>query len=293
MRSALFALTALALIAPAACLAEKSQPAIETVQLPPDRAEIEAMMREILANDPSLVSNAGLDAAAREYFVKNPQAAGKAQTEAVVKAYLLDNPEVLIESLNVYERRQAEARQAELTRLVQTSQSALYNTKSDPSIGPANAPVTVVEFFDYRCGYCKQSTDWVFDLPAEYKNKVRVVFKELPIFGGISETASLAALAAAKQGKYEAMHRGLMGIENNDDLTDANIDAVAKAAGVNVQKMRADMNSAAVQKQLADSQALGASLQVGGTPGFFIGDQHIEGANTRAVEAAIAARLKG
>ncbi len=291
MRFALIALGALALIGPVACTNKDAADTIETVQLPPDRAEIEAVMRDIVATDPALLASADLDAAARDYFAKNPDAASTAKMEAIVKAYLLENPEILVEALTVYEQRQAAAKKAELAALVQNSKAALYNTKTDHSIGPANAKVTVVEFFDYRCGYCKQSTDWVFKLPEQYKNKVRVVFKELPIFGGVSETASLAALAAGKQGKYTEMHRALMGIENNDDLTDANIDAVAKAAGINVTKMRADMNSPAVQKQLADMQALGASLQIGGTPGFFVGDAHIEGANTAAVEAAIAKLL--
>lgn len=293
MRLVVIALTALALAGPLACTNKEAADAIETVQLPADRAEIEAVMRDIIANDPALLASADLDAAARDYFAKNPDAASAAKMEAIVKAYLIENPEVIVEALTVYEQRQAAARQAELAALVQSSQKALYNTKSDPSIGPANAPVTVVEFFDYRCGYCKQSTDWVFKLPDAHKNKVRVVFKELPIFGGVSETASLAALTAGKQGKYTQMHRALMGIENNDDLDDARIDEVAKAAGINVEKMRADMNSAAVQKQLDEMQTLGARLQIGGTPGFFIGDQHIEGANTGAVEAEIKRLLKG
>ncbi len=133
----------------------------------------------------------------------------------------------------------------------------------------------------------------MFGLPEKYDGKVRVVFKELPIFGGISETASLAALAAKRQGKYEAMHRALMGIENNDDLTDLAIDATAKSVGVNVEKMRADMQKGDLQAQLAEMKALGASLQIGGTPGFFIGDAHIEGADTASVERAIEAALKG
>jgi len=129
-------------------------------------------------------------------------------------------------------------------------------------------------------------------LPAKYDGEVRVVFKELPIFGGISETASLAALAAGKQGKYWEFHSALMKIKNNDDLTDAKIDELAAATGLNATKLRADMKSQAVQKQLADMKSLGAALSVTGTPAFFIGDQHIEGANLPVIEQAIEAALK-
>jgi protein-disulfide isomerase len=210
-----------------------------------------------------------------------------------VKDYLLENPETLVEALQAYEKKQAEDRTTQLAQLARENADALYKTAGDPSIGPANAKVTVVEFFDYRCGYCKRSVNWVQALPKANRDQVRVVFKELPIFGGVSETAALAALAASKQGKYNDMHLALMRIENNDDLTDAAIDAAARSVGINVTKMRADMASDDVKKQLGEMMALGQALQVGGTPGFFVGDKHIEGANTSAVEKAINEALKG
>ena len=129
-------------------------------------------------------------------------------------------------------------------------------------------------------------------LPEEYDGEVRVVFKELPIFGGISETAALAALAAGKQGKYLEMHVALMNLKSNDDLTEASIDALAAEEGINVAKMRADMKSTAVQQQLADMMVLGQNLAVAGTPGFFIADQYIEGANIPLIESAIEDALK-
>ena len=94
-------------------------------------------------------------------------------------------------------------------------------------------------------------------MPKEYDGNVRVVFKELPIFGGISETASLAALAAGKQDKYLEFHLALMDIKNNNDLTEAKLDEVAEDVGMNVQKMRADMKSMDIQRKLADSKQLG------------------------------------
>jgi protein-disulfide isomerase len=211
----------------------------------------------------------------------------KAEIEKIVKEYLLANPEVIEEALIALSEKERLA-QAELAASnIRTQAAALYATPTDYAIGPADAKVTVVEFFDYRCGFCKKSTDWVQGLPAAYDNQVRVVFKELPIFGGISETAALAALAAGKQNKYNAMHMALMNVDSNSDLTDKQIDALAQKAGINVVKMRADMRGLDVQKQLAAMKTLGQSLNVGGTPGFFVGETMIEGANTEAVDAAI------
>ena len=218
--------------------------------------------------------------------------ASKAEIEKIVREYILENPEIIEEALIALSEKEKIAQAAAAQAAIAANASELYAHAGDFSIGPADAKVTVVEFFDYRCGYCKRSVDWVRALPEEYDGQVRVVFKELPIFGGISETAALAALAAGKQGKYLELHVALMNLKSNDDLTEENIDALAAGVGINVAKMRADMKSPAIEKQLAEMKALGEALAVGGTPGFFIGEQHIEGANTAAIEAAIKDALK-
>lgn len=217
---------------------------------------------------------------------------GKEEIEKIVHEYIVAHPEVIEEALIALNDREKAARAEAARQAIIANQDALYRHAGDFSIGPADAKVTIVEFFDYRCGYCKRSVDWVRALPEEYQGDVRVVFKEFPIFGGVSETAALAAIAAGKQGKYLEMHVALMQIKNNDDLTEAKIDELAAANGINVAKMRADMKGQAVQKQLADAKALGSALDVTGTPGFFIGETHIEGANVPAIEQAIEGALK-
>ena len=219
--------------------------------------------------------------------------AEKSEIESIVREYILANPEIIEDALVALTEKEAAAQRDAARQAVAAHRDQLYNNPADYSIGPADARVTVVEFFDYRCGFCKRSVDFVRKLPEEYDGDVRVVFKELPIFGGISETAALAALAAGRQGKYLEMHVALMDIENNNDLTEEAIDRVAAKAGVDVRKMRADMASEAVKKELAEMQDLGMALAVGGTPGFFVGDAHIEGANIPQIEKAIEAALKG
>jgi protein-disulfide isomerase len=219
--------------------------------------------------------------------------ASKSEIEKIVHEYIVEHQEVIEEALVALSNREKAAQAAAAQAAISDNASQLYSHAGDFSVGPADAEVTIVEFFDYRCGYCKRSVDWVRDLPQSYDGKVRVVYKEFPIFGGISETAALAALAAGKQGKYAEMHVALMNLKSNDDLTEANIDALARDIGIDVAKMRADMKSKAVTQQLADMKSLGEALAVTGTPGFFIGTTHIEGANLPAIERAIKDELKG
>lgn len=215
------------------------------------------------------------------------QTASKAEIEKVIEEYILENPEIIERAFLALQEKAAVAKAEAAKAAIKENASKLYATKTDYAIGPADAKVTLVEFFDYRCGWCKKSVDQVRALPEAYDGQVRVVFKEFPLFEGVSTTAALAALAAGKQGKYVELHVAMMSLKSNDELTDAKIDELAAAAGINVARMRADMNSQAVKQQLADSQALAQALAVGGTPGFFIGDQHIEGANFAAIDAAI------
>jgi protein-disulfide isomerase len=224
---------------------------------------------------------------------KAPVTMERAELETIIHEYIVTHPEVIEEAiiaLNARDRANAaEAAKAAISQ----NKDKLYSLDTDHFIGPEDAPVTVVEFFDYRCGYCKRSMPFVQELPEKYDNKVRVVFKEYPIFGGISETAALAALAAGKQDKYYEMHVALMGLKSNDELTEKKIDELAKKVGVDVRKMRADMQSVALKKQLDDMQRLGHALNLGGTPGFYVGDTAIEGADEQGVRNAIKEALKG
>lgn len=217
----------------------------------------------------------------------------RSEIETIVHEYIVSHPEVIEEAIYALNARdRAEAAKAAKAAIA-ANHDKLYNLDTDHYIGPADAPVTLVEFFDYRCGYCKRSLSYVQGLPEQYDNKVRVVFKEYPIFGGISEDAALAALAAGKQGKYIDMHIALMSLKSNDELTDKKIDQLAETIGIDVRKMRADMKSTELRKQLDDMQTLGHALNLGGTPGFYIGDTHIEGADQQGIDDAIRAALAG
>ncbi|PKP81486.1 MAG: hypothetical protein CVT79_10400 [Alphaproteobacteria bacterium HGW-Alphaproteobacteria-18] len=217
----------------------------------------------------------------------------KAEVEKIVEEYILANPEIIEKALLALTEKERLAQASASKAAIADSKNELYNKSDDFFVGPEDAAVTVVEFFDYRCGYCKRSAEWTANLPKTYDGQVRVVFKEYPIFGGISETAALAALASGRQGKYIDMHLALMALKSNDDLTEQKIDELAMQLGIDVQRMRADMKSDGVKKQLADMQALGRTLKVGGTPGYFLGDQVIEGANLPKIDEAIRTAITG
>ncbi|MEM9739496.1 MAG: DsbA family protein [Pseudomonadota bacterium] len=218
-------------------------------------------------------------------------AMSRAEVQEIIRDYLMENPEIIEEALVELSARQ-KAEEDRLAREALTANfESLYENEADFTIGPDDAEVTVVEFFDYRCGYCKRSVDYVAGLPASYEGNVRVVFKEHPILSPESRQAALAALAAGKQGKYFEMHIALM--EHRGNFTAPEINALAADVGLDVDQMRADMDSDDVKKQLADSSALARELGINGTPAFFVGETSVPGANTPAVTRAIEAALQG
>jgi protein-disulfide isomerase len=202
----------------------------------------------------------------------------RAAIEAVVRDYLIAHPEVVEEALvALSEKRMAE------------NAAKLASDPRDFSIGPVDAKVTIVEFFDYRCGYCKRSMDWVLATARENPEDVRVVFKEFPILSAESRTASLAALAAGRQGKYNAMHQALMA--SKSDFSDAAIDEVAKSVGVDVKRMRADMKTKEILQHVSDVRDGALAVGAEATPTFFINGRVVAGYDVATLDRFIAEEL--
>lgn len=197
--------------------------------------------------------------------------AERAKIESVVHDYLLKKPEVLVEALQSMQKKQYE--EAEKT-VQQTQQSAgkyakaLFNQGSDPVAGNPNGKVTVVEFFDYQCAHCIDMVPTV-DAIIKANPEVRVVYKEFPIRGPVSEFAARATLAANKQGKYKELYHAIMG--SKQPLTQEGILASAKDVGLNVDQLKKDMSDKAVDAELKANMKLAQELKLFGTPAFFIG----------------------
>lgn len=208
------------------------------------------------------------------------------EIEKIVHEYLLKHPEVIIEAVNKYQENQRndEKKKAELSILSHKGQLV-----SDPAspVGGADAKdaVTVVEFFDYRCGYCKKMAPAI----AKYVNgsKIHLVYKEFPILGPDSAIASKAALAARKQGDYVKFHQGLMALQGT--ITMAQIEKVATADNLDFAKLKADMESPEIQAQISLNQGLASAIGVNATPSFVIGNELITGMmDDQEFQAAIA-----
>lgn len=202
---------------------------------------------------------------------------GRAAFRAEIRAYLLEHPEVLMEAIGVLEERQY-ARQAEedLT-LLQDNADALLQDPNSWAGGNPEGDITVVEFIDYRCGYCKRAHAEVEELVGSDGN-LRFVLKELPILGEDSVLAARFAVAVLQlmgPEAYKAAHDALMTLRG--PLGEAALIAIAGEIGGDAQALRSHMNSPEVNSVLAANQALAQRLGINGTPSFVIHETMVKG----------------
>jgi protein-disulfide isomerase len=205
-------------------------------------------------------------------FAKTFDDADKTAIQGIVKDYLLKNPEIIREALIELERRTAEAEKNRQKKLVAENQALLTDPKYAHIAGNEKGDITVVEFFDYNCPYCRQSLKDIEKLMDADKN-VRVIFKEYPILGKASTTASIAALASRKQGKYMEFHTALLSAKGR--INDEQITSIAKTVGLDVDKLKSDMKSADVLEAHKKNMEVGQKLGINGTPTFIFNDQVI------------------
>lgn len=204
---------------------------------------------------------------------------------------ILENPEIVLEAVAlVREREEAAKQQAAQDAIVQL-RDVLENDANAPVMGNPDGDVTVVEFFDYNCPYCKRSAAEIQAL-LEADPNVRLVMREWPILGEGSVFASLAALAAREQGKYEEFHFALMLADARKE--EAVVRRIARDIGLDLDQLEADMEADSVAGHLSDSDGMARVLGFTGTPSFVIGGQAINGYvpmedMLAAVEAARAA----
>jgi len=212
-----------------------------------------------------------------------PGALTDAQSAAVrdiIKTYLVkEHPEVLVDAMQELQHRDQATAQAKTEEAIKTSADKVYNDPNTPVGGNPKGDVTVVEFFDYNCGYCKLTQPEVDKLLEKDKN-VKFIYKDFPILGPMSTESGKAALAVYKgQGlaSYVKFHDALFAFKDHLQSDDEIYD-IAKKAGVDVEKMKKDMATDAVAAQIKANQQLGQDVGVRGTPMFIIGDNVFPGA---------------
>lgn len=199
-----------------------------------------------------------------------------------VRAYLLEHPELLEEMASRLQEKKLAQQSAEARKAIAAHRTALEKDPRDVVINPAGR-ITVVEFFDYRCGYCKTIAAEVSALVRENPD-VRLVLKEFPIFGGASDLAARAALTPAGRAAGLDFHQALM---EERTLTEASVSRLAASAGVSPEALAAAVKDEAITRQLADTRRLAQDLRIEGTPAFIVGDRLIPGADIDAVKTAI------
>lgn len=216
-------------------------------------------------------------------------AMSRADVEKIVRNYLLENPEVIFEAVDRMKAKEEDQRLVQLKDNAKKHATALFGETEPIVAGNPKGDVTIVEFFDYRCPYCKKGKQALVDLLKQDGN-IRLILKEYPILSAESELAARAAVASVPQGKYWDFHLALFGAE---ELSEESIYATAKSVGIDVAKLKVEMANPNVSKRLKDVQTLGQDMGVNATPTFFIGDQPYTGAMTlKEMKDAVAAVRK-
>lgn len=200
----------------------------------------------------------------------------KKELENLVRDILVKNPQILVEAMQALERQQEERAAAGAKLAIKENAKEIFDDGVSYVAGNPKGDVTLVEFFDYRCGYCKQVQGPLLALLKE-DSKLRVVLKELPVLGPDSMFAARAAIASQEQkGKYLDFHNAMMA--HRGQLPESEVFRLAGSVGLDIDRLKKDMASPKVSQVIERNLTLAQKIGVDGTPGFVIGEQLIPGA---------------
>ena len=206
----------------------------------------------------------------KEYF---PCAKKAAETASVnVEQVLKDHPEYVVNALQAYDQKMREEAEAQVKALVKSHEAAL-NEDNAPHQGPADSKIVMVEFFDYACGYCRRLFPDLNEVLAQNAD-VKVLYRPLAFVSQYSEYAARAALAANEQGKFNELHTALFTVQK--PLDEKLIDELAEKAGVDVEKMKADMKSDKVNAAFEANNSLAEKIQINGVPTLILNGEMLQ-----------------
>jgi protein-disulfide isomerase len=201
--------------------------------------------------------------------------AQKKEIRGLVREYILQNPEIIPEAVQILQEREESKKTAQAVSAIRANKAALFSPPEGTVLGNPKGDVTVVEFFDYNCGYCKQVFPTMMETVKE-DGKVKLVVKEFPILGNPSVVAARAALAARKQNKYAELHTAML--THRGSLTEDTIMKLAADVKIDVKKLQVDMKAPEINEILARNHKLAQDLGIQGTPAIVIGETLVPGA---------------
>lgn len=195
--------------------------------------------------------------------------------DQAIEQYIRSHPEVIEQAMQSLEIKRQRDEKLRVSQAIATHQEELLRDPASPVSGNLNGDVAVIEFFDYRCGYCKRVASTVTQLQKDEPG-VRVVYKDFPILGEVSVFGARAALAAREQGKHQVFHEAMLTSEN--ELTKEEVLAIAQRVGLDVKKLEVDLQAPEWQAAIDRNHALAKLLGISGTPGFVVGNEVYPGA---------------
>lgn len=201
-----------------------------------------------------------------------------------VKEALNKNPEMVVEAMQKYEEVQREKAMKETQKLMEESADALYNNAADGVVGNPDGKVVLVEFFDYSCGYCHRVYPILKNVVAKNPD-LKVVAKPLAFLSPMSKYAAKASLAAKEQGKFAEVYSAIFEIKGQ--MTEAKIDEAVVLAGVDLEKLKADMESEKVQKAMDEISTLAAKLRINGVPTMVLNNKIVQTLDEAVLQQAI------
>ncbi|MGU9979293.1 DsbA family protein [Phreatobacter sp. HK31-P] len=207
-----------------------------------------------------------------------PTAEERARIEGMIRDYLLKNPEVLQEALVELEKRQAQAEDRARASAFSANREALYRSPNQVVLGNPQGDITLVEFFDYNCGFCKRALPETMEL-LRSDTRLRVVLKDFPVLGQGSMEAAQVAVALKMQvnaPKYLEFHQKLLG--GRGQANGVRALEVAREVGADMTRLQRDMQSPQVRDTLAENMRLAELLRINGTPTYVVGDEVVVGA---------------
>ena len=200
--------------------------------------------------------------------------AQKAELNKLFEEYLMGNGSVILQSVNTYQAKLAENDRIEASKKAEGFLNDIKDKKDLPMAGNPDGDITIVEFFDYNCGYCRKALSEIQTVLKDDKD-VKIIFMDMPILGPASLEASKWSLAAHKQGKYFEYHQAIM--EHNGQKDEASLEKLAKKVGLDIEQLKKDKADDAIAATLQDHVEQAQGIGVTGTPGFIIAGQLFPG----------------